>query len=135
MGITATKEQIADWEAKGLIPPPPKSAPVQPKPSKYRNHKVEVDGFIFDSKKEARRWLDLREQQRAGQIGSLARQHEFPLLVNGIEICRYVADFAYFRDDELVVEDVKSAATRKLRDYRIKVKLLRAICGIEVKEI
>lgn len=35
----------------------------------------------------------------------------------------------------LVVEDVKSPATRKLPLYRLKAKLMKAIHGIEIREI
>jgi hypothetical protein len=34
-----------------------------------------------------------------------------------------------------VVEDVKSEPTRKKADYRLRLKLMKAIHGIEVKEI
>ena len=40
-------------------------------PSKYRNTKTEVDGILFDSKKEAARWLELKALEAAGKIGFL----------------------------------------------------------------
>lgn len=127
---------LAEWRRKGLVAPESGVADRPPeKPAKYRNRKVEYEGFTFDSKKEFRRWLDLREQQRAGQITHLRRQEEYPLVVNGVEVCRYVADFVYARDGVFVVEDVKSPATRKLRDYRIKVRLMLACLGITVTEV
>ncbi len=102
---------------------------------KYRNQPVEFEGMSFDSKKELSRYLDLREEQRAGNITALKRQWTFPLVVNGVEVCVYVADFVYDRDNVAVVEDVKSAATRKIPVYRLKVKLMLAVLGIKVREV
>jgi hypothetical protein len=102
--------------------------------SKYRNIKVEADGRTFDSKKEFRRWLDLRDEQAAGSITDLRHHKEIPIEVNGVEVCKYVADFVYFRGGIRMIEDVKSPATRKIAVYRLKVKLLAAM-GIEVQEV
>ena len=99
------------------------------KPPKYGNHKALIDGMWFDSKKEANRFVELRVLQRTGIIRSLERQVVYQLLVNGIRVCAYVADFTYYdiERDCFVVEDVKSEATRKQRAYRIKRKLFEAI--------
>ena len=48
----------------------------------------------------------------------------FPLLVNGIKIGRYTADFKYKNaNGEEVVEDVQSNITNK-RDYMLRKKIL-----------
>ncbi len=104
-----------------------------PKLSKYRNTKVEIDGRVFDSKKEANRYLDLREEQRAGTISGLRCQVAFPLTVNGVVVASYVADFAYTRDGREVIEDCKSVVTRKLPVYRLKAKIMAAL-GTPVTE-
>lgn len=39
--------------------------------SKYNNHKVEIDGYKFDSKKEGSRYLILRQMQKEGEIANL----------------------------------------------------------------
>lgn len=101
---------------------------------KYRNRKIEVDGFVFDSQKEARRWSELSLLQRAGKISQLERQVRIPMTVNGHKVCALVADFRYVENGETVVEDTKSAITRKLPAYRIKAKLLKACHGIEIRE-
>lgn len=108
-------------------------AVTESKPSKYRNTKTEIDGRVFDSKREANRYLDLREEQKAGLIRDLKCQHEIPLMVNGVEVAKYVSDFCYVRNGKPVVEDVKSSFTKKLPLYRLKVKILAAM-GIEVIE-
>jgi hypothetical protein len=46
-----------------------------------------------------------------------------------------VADFTYMRDGKLLVEDVKSEATRKNRTYIQKRKQMLDKHGITVKEI
>jgi hypothetical protein len=100
---------------------------------KYGNRKTEVDGKIFDSKREAERYRDLRLLEAAGKIKALETQVRFELKVKGHLICSYVADFRYreMPADVVVVEDSKGMKTR---DYIIKKKLMKACWGIEVKE-
>jgi hypothetical protein len=47
----------------------------------------------------------------------------------------YTADFVYEMDGETVVEDVKSVATRKEADYRLRIHLMWEKHGILVKEV
>jgi hypothetical protein len=114
------------------------AAPIQPaaevqKPAKYRNQKeTDEDGVTHDSKKEARRWRELRLLLRAGELVWLARQVRFALPGE----TEYWADFAYRTSDgRFVVEDVKSEATRKLPVYRLKKRQMLAIHSIEIVEL
>lgn len=104
--------------------------------SKYGNEPTVIDGKRFASKAEARRYGFLKVQQMAGEIADLECQPRFPLRVDGVLICTYVADFRYrdLRSGEVVVEDVKSAPTRT-PVYRIKAKLLKALEGVTVVEV
>jgi hypothetical protein len=102
---------------------------------KFGNRKVTNEHGTFDSEKEARRYGELVMLERAGRIAKLRRQVPYALVVNGIHVCDYVADAVYSEGARLVVEDTKSVATRKERAYRIKVKLMLAVHGIEVKEV
>lgn len=108
------------------------------KPSKYRNTPTFVDGRRFASKAEAHRFGQLSLLQRARQIQELECQPRFRLEVGGAHVCDYVADFTYIRfvDTETgwerVVEDVKGAMTK---DCAIKLKLMKALKGIDVKII
>jgi hypothetical protein len=130
--IRATAAEIAEWERKGLIPPAALTpAAIEASPSKYGNRRTEIDGLTFASKREARRYLDFREQQRAGLIRDLQTQTEIPIVVNGVTVTRYIADFTYTRDGARVVEDAKGAKTDV---YRLKKKLLAAL-GVEVVEV
>ncbi len=100
--------------------------------TKYRNRRTEVDGITFDSKKESERYSELKILERAGAIKNLTLQPRYPIIVNDIKICTYVADFTYqTRLGETLVEDVKGMRTQV---YIIKRKLMKAIYGIDVLE-
>lgn len=103
--------------------------------SKYRNHKVIINGIKYDSKKEAARHSDLLLLERAGQISDLKLQPVYKIEINGRLICKYIGDFEYIENGEKVVEDVKSPITRKNPVYRIKNKLMRAVHGIKIREV
>lgn len=103
------------------------------KQSKYRNTKCEVDGIQFDSRKEAARWVELQGLEQSGAIQALRRQVRIPVIVAGVKVCVYVADFVYIARGRRVVEDVKSAFTRKLPVYRLKKKVLAAL-GVAIQE-
>lgn len=104
---------------------------------KYRNEPCEVVGHHFDSKKERKRYGELRLLSMAGELKDLILQPRFRLEVNGMLVCEYLGDFAYTRiaDGARVVEDVKSPITRKHPVYAIKKKLMRAVLGIEIEEV
>lgn len=105
---------------------------------KFGNIKTTVDGIEFASKREARRYQELRLLERAGEIADLQLQPKFPLEVNGQKIGSYIADFSYhptFRGAtmaQLVVEDAKGVRTPV---YNIKKKLVRALHGVDVVEV
>lgn len=106
------------------------------KPSKYHSQKAQVDGYTFDSKKEAQRYQELKLMQKAGLIQDLVLQPSFDLYgANGEQVARYVGDFQYWllEASRTVLEDVKSPATRT-RLYRLKKKLLQAQ-GITITEV
>lgn len=112
------------------ISPPPAQAR-----QKYGNKKTEVAGKVLDSKGEARRYQDLLLLEKSGAITDLKRQVRFRIEVNGHHICDYVADFVYVEGGARVVEDYKSDETRKIERYRLKKKLMRAVHGIEIREV
>lgn len=101
--------------------------------SKYRNVKTTVDGFPFDSKKEAERYSTLKLLKSAGVIEQLHLQRRFPIFVNDMLICEYVSDFDYFEQGRgHVTEDCKGFRTAV---YKLKKKLMEAVHGIEIQEI
>ena len=99
--------------------------------NKYNARKVEIDGYIFDSKKEAKRYQELCLLERAGEIEIIEIHPRWKLVVNGVLIGRYTADFMYKDNGKMVVEDVKGVRTR---DYVLRKKLMKALYGIEIKE-
>lgn len=108
--------------------------------SKYHAQRTELDGFRFDSKREARRYQELKLRLAAGEISMLIVHPRFQLnvIARGAlhEIGVYTADFSY-RDhapNSLVVEDVKSAPT-KTTAYRLRKRLVEAIHGITIREV
>ena len=117
---------------------------------KYGAKKIEIDGITFDSKREARRYCELRNLERAGAITGLELQRKFELVPTQrepstftktgkerpgkvIELSvSYVADFCYMEGGALVVEDAKGVRTP---EYVIKRKLMLSVYGIRIKEI
>lgn len=102
---------------------------------KFRNIPTEVDGLKFASKREAKRYGELKLLERLGQIQGLCAdksQLRYPLKVNGTEICKYEADFRYREKEQTILEDAKGFKTPV---YRLKRKLMRAIYGIEIQEV
>jgi hypothetical protein len=107
------------------------------KPGKYLSVKTEVDGITFDSQAEATHYWDLKQRDRAGEIRDLELQPVFPLIVNGVKVAQYRADFAYVDvgSGRRVIEDVKSETTRRTSTYRLKKKMVKAIYGIDIEEV
>ena len=102
--------------------------------AKYGNKKTVVDGITFASKKEANRYCLLKLMERGGLIRDLELQPPYRLEVNGVLVCKYVADFRYVdaQTGEAVVEDAKGFKTR---EYNFKKKLVKAVHGIEIREV
>ena len=105
----------------------------KPKRQKYGNRKLTVDGMKFDSQHEADVYFGiLLPSWKCGTYKLLARQVPFDL-PGGI---KYIADFLTVSvDGHVSVIDAKSEATRKNRVYINKKKQMRAIWGIEIKEV
>ena len=106
------------------------------KPRKYHNQPVTVDGVTFDSTREHQHYLSLLDDLLQGKIRDLEVHPRFPLVVHGQDCGDYIGDFAYLDSEgNRIVEDVKSAATRKLAVYRLKAKLVWALYGIKIQEV
>ena len=130
------RAEIARQEGK----PPPDKRSATPG-GKYGAVKERRGNIVFDSRKEARRYDALVLLLKAGEIADLRIQPEFTLLEayttpdgERVKSMKYRADFSYRENGVLVVEDVKSTATRT-RTYLDKRKLMREIHGIDVREV
>lgn len=126
---------------------------------KYNNRKIIVDGITFDSKKEARRYKELKTFERAGIIQKLQRQVKYVLVPAQYERtdevytkgkdkgkpkkgrliereCAYYADFVYMQNGNTIVEDVKGYRDGQAYNlFVIKRKLMLYVHGVKVKEI
>lgn len=107
---------------------------------KYLNVPIVVDGEAFDSTGEAARYGELQLLRDAGEIVDLKRQERFPLVVGGVKIADYVADFTYvewYEDEQgvsrlrFVVEDYKGVRTPA---YKLKKRLMLGCHQIEIRE-
>lgn len=113
------------------------------KSNKFNAVKIEKDGMKFDSKKEYKRYIELTALMQRGEIQDLKCQVKFELAPK-VKIAgekrakpalRYFADFTYLSNGKLIVEDVKSAVTRKLASFRNKKHLMKTVHDIDIKEV
>lgn len=96
------------------------------KKHKYRAKRTEADQIKFDSKKEAKRYLDLKERQKQGEIDFFLRQVPFHLPGN----VRYVVDFVIFwSDGTCTFEDVKGYMTSM---SKLKIKQVKDCYGVDI---
>lgn len=101
------------------------------RPSKYGNIKTEVDGAILDSRREAKRWRQLRTLRDARVDGLVAVARQVDFILPGR--VHYRADFVLLYDDgRFVVEDAKGVRTQA---YLLKKKQMKECLGIEIKEV
>ena len=94
--------------------------------NKYRNKKVIVEDYVFDSIQESKRYKELKLLLRAGQISNLELQPHFLLqdsfMKNGktYRKIEYIADLKYTENGKTIVEDVKGMQTDV---FKLKHKL------------
>lgn len=121
--------------------------------NKYGNRKVIVDGIRFDSRKEARYYIFLKESEKNGEISNLRLQVPYEIVPaiyeeqvvhlktrdKVVEKCvqkavHYVADFVYY-DASTGREEVVDAKGYRTPEYKLKKKMMRAFKGIEITEV
>ena len=92
--------------------------------NKYHARKTKVDGIVFDSKREAEVYRDLKLQKKAGFVKDFQRQVTFHLIrpPHGV---KYVADFLVTKPDgKQEVWEVKGFETDV---FKIKAKFFRKL--------
>jgi hypothetical protein len=101
---------------------------------KYGAQATEVDGTVFPSKAEAKRYGELKLLRDQGEILELEVHPVFVFRVNGIRIGRYTADFGYHdvQENRYIVEDVKGYIPEAW--FRTK-QLMKACFDIDVTVI
>ena len=124
------------------------------KRSKYGNRKVIIEGINFDSEREAKRYLILKDYQNKGDISDLKLQVVYELIpairelktvvlktktiqkeVTIQQAITYRCDFTYVKNEKLIVEDVKISPKMLPPEYKLKKKLLRYVHGIDIREV
>lgn len=106
--------------------------PKASKPNKYRAVRKEVDGHVFHSTAEAKRYVYLRSLRDRGLIKGLEVQHEMSFYLHEDLIFTYVADFRYFQNDTWVIEDVKG---HKTDVYKLKKRIIEKVYDCTIIEI
>lgn len=123
---------------------------------KYNNTKVEIDGIIFDSKIESKRYLVLKDALRRGEISDLECHKTYELLpsqkikvtetkqlktkVKVIEkektlfmAVHFSPDFVYKnKDGKTIVEDCKGSKNMVSADFPLRQKMFYAKYGLYV---
>lgn len=122
MAVSLTKE-----EARAIL--------AKPKRSKYGAQKTMLDGILFDSKREAAYYAELKQREKAGEVVGVELQRPFALLGNnGMLIATYKADFCFWDNvaDRFRVIDVKGVETK---DFKLKKKMMLGLLGINVEVV
>lgn len=124
------------------------------KGQKYKNKKVEIDGILFDSTKEGKRYLVLKQALDKGKIQDLQLQVKYELIPSIKEEyvehlktkdkiktrtlqlpITYTCDFQYMKDGELVVEDVKASPKMLPKEFTLKEKLMFWKYRIKIRKV
>jgi hypothetical protein len=94
-----------------------------------------IDGIVFASKKEAKRYAELKLLEKARVITGLECQPSYEVQIDGKKFCTYTADFLYYDKTGVVIEEVKSTGTRKDAAYRLRKKAFELKYKMKVREI
>lgn len=124
------------------------------KGQKYKNKKIEIDGIKFDSTKEGKRYLVLKQALENGEIQDLKLQVKYELIPSIKEEyvehlktkdkiktrtlqlpITYTCDFQYVKDGELVVEDIKASPKLLPKEFTLKEKLMFWKYRIRIKKV
>jgi hypothetical protein len=101
------------------------------KPNKFGACPQRQDGLFFASKKELKRWNDLKLLEKSGKIQDLKRQVAFPFALEGKVMFRYYADFVYEMNGSRVIEDSKGFRTPL---YKLKKKIIESFYKVSILE-
>ena len=120
--------------------------------SKFFTRKFRNEWGEWDSKTEFWRYAELLEMQRKGLISGLQRQVKYEIIpairvqkeialktktkvVERVDekAAHYTCDFQDTQDGVLVIEDAKSEATRKEKDYVLRRKLMKHLIQEQIE--
>jgi len=94
------------------------------------------DGITFDSKGEAKRYLELKLAEKGGLIQDLQLQYGFDVYINDQKYCTYTCDFSYIdtKSGKVIYEEVKSTGSVKDAAYRLRKKAAELYHGVKITE-
>ena len=96
---------------------------------KYRNIRTMTDGISFASKKESKRYCELKVLKQCGEVQYFLRQVPFHLPGN----VKYLCDFyVVWKNGSIGIEDVKG---KKTQTYIMKKKMVEALYPIKIVEL
>lgn len=97
--------------------------------SKYHSCKVEIDNIKFASKKEGRRYQELKVLQHLGDVKFFLRQTPFHLPGK----TKYLLDFMVFwSNGNITFEDTKGMKTQI---YKLKKRQVEELYPVKIMEI
>ena len=96
---------------------------------KFKAKPCEYENIKFASKKEAKRYLELKELQRLGEVIFFLRQTPFHLTGSVKYVCDYLV---FWKDGYVSIEDVKGMRTDM---YKLKKKQVETLYPITITEI
>ena len=96
-----------------------------------------IGGRVFDSKKEATRYAELKNLERAGLIECVELQPTWNVEIAGRHYCKYTCDFSYVNSDTglPVLEEVKSSGSAKDDAYKLRRKAAELMHGLKITEV
>ena len=112
--------------------------------NKYRNNRMQINRYVFDSQLEGTRYRQLKLLESAGEISNLRLQVPFLLQdsfrKNGktYRKIEYIADFVYEEKGQTIVEDTKGMKTdvfkikQKLFEYKYPDLTLKVVTKEEI---
>ena len=110
--------------------------------NKFKAEKSYAFGLKFDSKAERDRYLFLRDRQNRGEISGLECQKKFTIVKpqkygrRRVRERYYIADFVYYENGKMIVEDVKGCRKGVAYQYfTLKKALMLQEYGIWVHEV
>ncbi len=95
-----------------------------------------MDGVVFDSEAEMKRFADLQMLERAGEISDLRRQISYDIEINGQHFCTYTSDHEYLdKTGTPIIEEFKTEFSKREQAYSLRRRAFELYHNLKVTEI